>query len=133
MAKAWRALRWCLALPVAAFAVLMLQYATFQLAGSVLWTSFGVQPWTTWTAKSVSALFMGIAFVAIATWVAPVRKRQAALIAFAVVAVWTLALVSGAFAGAHFSSWLVVLGLSGLLGGAITLWLQGRSLPRVAN
>lgn len=112
--------RWAAVIPAVLLAVvsaqIAIQFVMYRLFGAV------GAGWT-WGAKCMAAPLMGAAFVGVACWVAPSRQRLVAAVAFAVVAVWSVALmVSGP------STWgplMGVLGVSGALVPALREWRRG--------
>jgi hypothetical protein len=112
-------LRWIAAVPAALLAMLSAQVAvtfvTYRLFGAV-------EAGWTWEAKCIAAPLMGAAFVGTACWVAPSRRRSVAAVAFAVVAVWSVALAVGGP-----STWgpiMGALGVSGALVPALRVWFR---------
>jgi hypothetical protein len=82
--------RWAAVIPAVLLAVvsaqIAIQFVMYRLFGAV------GAGWT-WGAKCMAAPLMGAAFVGVACWVAPSRQRLVAAVAFAVVAVWSVALM----------------------------------------
>lgn len=114
-------LRW-LAVPVLApVAVLVAQVVLFQLSvAALVWVRGPAIGDGIWAAKSFAAFFMGVTFVAVASWVAPAFKRRVSLIAFGAVLLWGSTLATGAFANGYFP-WLLAMALAGVLGGGYAL------------
>lgn len=118
--------RWC-ATPIAAvLGAAVTQVLVFQGLGYLAWTfrGDGQGDWI-WAVKTMTSVFMGATFVAVAWEVAPHAKREVALVALGVVVLWGLRLIIGAFDW-PFGGWLAAMGLAGIGGGAVALWLEQR-------
>lgn len=117
--------RW-FATPIAAVlgaaAAQVVVYQSLGYLTSPLWSGRG--DWI-WAVKTVTSLVMGASFVALAWEVAPRAKRGVALVALGVVVLWGLRLIMGAFDW-PFAWWLAAMGLAGIGGGSVALWLEQR-------
>jgi hypothetical protein len=125
-------LLWLAVAPVALQASYAAQQVVFRLAGNALYHAAGPQDWITWASKCVASVFMGASFVMAVWWVAPSRKPAAAAVAFGVVLLWAGALIYGAVVPG-FNGWLLAMGLSGVLGGAVAWTLTRRSTQTVTH
>ena len=117
---------------VAILGVAVTQVVMYQLILGVMYEAFGVGPGgsTIWAVKTVTCVFMGAAFVALAWWAAPDRKAGAAAVAFGLVLLWGGTLMAGAFVP-EFFAWLFAMGAAGVAGGGAALWFgQRRLAPR---
>lgn len=122
--------RW-LAIPVIALlGAAVAQVVVFKGIGALTFAVSGEWPGSTgtWAAKTVTSIFMGAAFVALAWAVAPRAKQFASLLAFGIVLLWGGRLITSAFEHGFFV-WLLAMGLAGIAGGACALWLGHRGAP----
>jgi hypothetical protein len=71
-----------------------------------------------WAAKTVTSVFMGFAFVALAGWTAPRAHSPTSLVALAAVIYWGARLMAAAFAKGFFV-WLFAMGAAGIIGGVL--------------
>ncbi|MEM0961787.1 MAG: hypothetical protein AAGK21_04485 [Bacteroidota bacterium] len=108
--------RWAAVVPAALLAAAVAQVTLMLLGGLALSSLYTSGPdWMIWAAKSVASPFMGAAFVAGATWVAPSRRDRVALGAFTGVVVWGVALMVGAGTWGPAMGGLGILGACGVL------------------
>jgi hypothetical protein len=119
--------RW-VASPVLALAsVALAQVVSFQAVVSTLVVALGpsaLDPGNPgiWAAKTIASVVMGAAFVSTTWWVAPGYKSRTAVVAFACVLLWSVALSRGAFVGGFFP-WLIAMAVAGAIGAGGALWL----------
>ena len=81
-------LRWLTLGPLALLTAAVVQVLVFFTLLSLLHFSFGTDSWVRWAAKSLTSPFMGAAFVAVVWWLAPGRRKAAAVGALGLVAAW---------------------------------------------
>ena len=100
-------IRWLLTPIIALAAVSLAQVLAFPLAMAPLSAALGPEGFDSalWAAKTIASVVMGLTFVASASWIAPHEKRGVALVAFAVVILWSGRLTVSAFSGGFFP-WL---------------------------
>jgi hypothetical protein len=117
-----RGARWAAIPLVAALVALAVQVALYRACLELLDATVGLSGGSdVWAAKTLTCLFMGAAFVAVAWWCAPAWKSRVGAGALGVVAFWGGRLIFGAFADG-FSVWLLAMGTTGIAGGAVALW-----------
>ena len=118
-------IRWLLLLPVALIATVIVQVLVFRVFSSLLMLILGPDINSViWISKSITAPFMGAAFVTTFWLLAPSNKNMAAALSLLLVAVWGLRLMSSGISDRFV--WVFVMGALGLAG-AIAAFFIGRN------
>jgi hypothetical protein len=127
-----RGTRWAATPVVAMLGTLLVQVAVFKATIELVYATVGIGPGGSafWAVKTFTSIFMGGAFVALASWAAPEVKLRAAAVALVVVLLWGSRLMLNAF-DHGFMGWLFATGAAGIAGGAWGFWIvQKRSAAR---
>ncbi len=123
-------IRWLLLLLVALLVTAITEVLVFRVSSSLLMPVLGSDINSiVWIAKSITAPFMGAAFVTTFWWLAPSNKNMAAVTSLLLAAIWGIALMTSGFSSRFI--WLFVMGALGLVG-AIAAFFVGRN-RHIAN